>query len=361
MLVWAEHIFCCAATTMEVVPARSESLLLKKQLDAEGRLMEIEISCGGACAGMYNATKMCNGLGRLVANYSKSDKANEYLSCLERRLQKPVSDLLYYDKTSKVTWAHELVAIDLAGWLSAEFKVCMAEVMLDYMKKQVTKAQSEAAQATMQAQRRFQREAVPAIEAEDSLTQFVRRGYGGFTFSPELRSLKFKDFWELYKRWCNANEMRVVKLTATEAPEYRLMLTADEVDTRGSVVVKGERIIGMDHTSMVNTPWRKYGQDTLQAFLISSGVVVPHPNGVVTVETLRRLYHEFCEDKPIPTQAWKEKAVHRALLEFEKYHQKNQISPKHHTGTIVDGQSSYTGIELTARLWHDNMADDFEM
>lgn len=340
---------------MEVVPSvpcTSQPLLLKSKNDSEGHLMEVEI--GSGC--MYNATKMCAGFGKLIANYSQNKRSARFLAALEKDKAIPVSELLRYDPHTKTTWVHELVAINLAAWLSEEFELCMTNTMLEYLKKQVTDAQAEAAQAAMQGQRQAGRQARLAIEEDkpNSLERYLRDG--GFKFG-DYEALQLHDFWREYQHYCfqHPEAGEEVKTKKYMQQDDLLMAAADKVNGPGTVSVgvwptdKKLRIIkGFDIASIADEEWRSFGPCTMQAFFAAR--VRPAPTHIITKKHLKAEYEEFCFKKGCAKQNWDENTVLTTLRNFEKAHPGTRVEPKHHRGIEHDGIRQYKGLAIVPWL-----------
>lgn len=79
--------------------------------------------------GYFNATLMCKNHGLEWSQYSRSPKTKDFLAELEgsmQNLQGPLIDQISTGANHlRGTWVHPQVAIDLAQWISVEFKVAV--------------------------------------------------------------------------------------------------------------------------------------------------------------------------------------------------------------------------------------------
>lgn len=77
-----------------------------------------------------NLTQMCKDAHRNLSLYLRGKKHKEYLKALSKELNVPSSDLIRIKAggvpTEQGTYAHPLVAIHLAFWLSPQHAVAMA-------------------------------------------------------------------------------------------------------------------------------------------------------------------------------------------------------------------------------------------
>lgn len=79
--------------------------------------------------GFLNATAMCKANGKEWKHYFETDRAHKYLDALSTSVGIPTDQLFHSittgPNTSRGTWIHPQLAIDLARWISAPFAVWM--------------------------------------------------------------------------------------------------------------------------------------------------------------------------------------------------------------------------------------------
>lgn len=90
--------------------------------------------------GYFNATAMCRAAGKRFHDYAKSAKTKAVLEALEAETRKSVSELAQRVRGGQPdlqgTWVHPYVAIDLASWLSPEFKALVPIWVTDWFRRQ---------------------------------------------------------------------------------------------------------------------------------------------------------------------------------------------------------------------------------
>ena len=104
----------------------------------------IEHSLGGAVIpqrptdGYINATKLCQGAGKLFADYQRLAQTQAFLNELSLDMGIPISKLVQVirgraDRIQQGTWVHPQVAINLGQWLSPTFAVQVSKWVFDWM------------------------------------------------------------------------------------------------------------------------------------------------------------------------------------------------------------------------------------
>ena len=337
---------------MEIVPAAPALLLCEEKADGQGHTMIMNMDSRG----MVNATKMCQGFGKLIADYRKTSATQSYLEALSGYMNQVIDDLWSYDRTAtnenRATWVHQAVAVDIAGWLSPQFKAWMSILVQRYLAGQVTTQESKAAQAAMEGSRRSKRAAALALEeANNSLVQYLERGDGGYEYDPDSKVLDFKSFWNWYRNWCYAEGLQVCHPKSkgkSVAKEFVLKEAAEKLGW--SVMVKGfpQTIVGMDLASQIDKPWREYGRHTLKSFFVS--MMGPDEESSIPVPVLKREYTAFCFANKCSEEPWNECVITRAIEEFEDKNQGAKIEPRNERGKMIDGSRCYTGFDLARRL-----------
>src|SRR5262245_57950149 len=77
--------------------------------------------------GYFNATAMCHATGRRLDNYIRPQTTYEFVKVLSKSLRCEEIELIQTfrgaPETGEGTWVHEDIAIDLAMWISSEFKL----------------------------------------------------------------------------------------------------------------------------------------------------------------------------------------------------------------------------------------------
>ena len=79
-------------------------------------------------AGYANTTQMCKACGKLFADYARLDSTEAYWQALSADMGIPISGLVITikggnNKQIQGTWTHPEIAIDLAQWVSIEFRI----------------------------------------------------------------------------------------------------------------------------------------------------------------------------------------------------------------------------------------------
>jgi len=95
------------------------------QLTQETRISKFNIP-----AGYVNATQMCKANNKLWGNYAQLDNTKAYWKALSTDIGIPISELVLTirggndeQRRSQGTWVHPEIAIDLAQWVSVEFRI----------------------------------------------------------------------------------------------------------------------------------------------------------------------------------------------------------------------------------------------
>jgi KilA-N domain len=94
--------------------------------------------------GYVNATQMCKACGKLFADYARLDSTEAYWQALSTDMGIPISGLVITikggnSKQTQGTWTHPEIAIDLAQWVSVEFRIWANRTL-----RQVIQGQQEA-------------------------------------------------------------------------------------------------------------------------------------------------------------------------------------------------------------------------
>ncbi|MGL4619938.1 MAG: KilA-N domain-containing protein [Chroococcidiopsis sp.] len=87
--------------------------------------------------GYIDATAMCKAAGKKFNDYMRLETTKDYLAALSSTSGIPDLDLIQvkHGGSDRGTWIYPQVAIDLAGWLSPDFKVLAWEWVMDWMDK----------------------------------------------------------------------------------------------------------------------------------------------------------------------------------------------------------------------------------
>jgi hypothetical protein len=88
--------------------------------------------------GYFDATAMCRAYGKLFADYQRLDQTKGYLAALSADMGIPISELVQSARRRAGqqgggSWVHPEVAVDLAQWLSPQFKVRVNRWVLEWM------------------------------------------------------------------------------------------------------------------------------------------------------------------------------------------------------------------------------------
>jgi hypothetical protein len=87
--------------------------------------------------GYFDATAMCRAYGKQFNDYSRLDQTKDYLAALAADTGIPVTGLVESRRGGADrggSWVHPEVAVDLAQWLSPQFKVRVNRWILEWMR-----------------------------------------------------------------------------------------------------------------------------------------------------------------------------------------------------------------------------------
>ncbi len=76
--------------------------------------------------GYVNATQMCKANGKFLADYTKLKSTKQYLQALSNDMKILISSLVIEIQghgSEQSTWIHPEIAVDLARWVSVEFRI----------------------------------------------------------------------------------------------------------------------------------------------------------------------------------------------------------------------------------------------
>lgn len=76
--------------------------------------------------GYINATELCKAGGKLIAKYNENIRSKAFIKVLSLSIRIRIDELVKYtsgDNSSRATWVHPQVAINIAQWISPEFDV----------------------------------------------------------------------------------------------------------------------------------------------------------------------------------------------------------------------------------------------
>ena len=86
--------------------------------------------------GYFNATAMCQAVGKRVHDYLRRGKTKAFLDELASKTGIPVLDLAPTVRGGQPTWVYPLVAVNLASWLSTEFEVLVSGWVVEWSRQQ---------------------------------------------------------------------------------------------------------------------------------------------------------------------------------------------------------------------------------
>ena len=109
--------------------------------------------------GYVNATAMCKAGGKEWSSYWRSAKAQEDADAVSRSLHIG-RDLLVQSITTgkneiRGTWVHPHIALDLAMWISSEFKADVLKWLFEYLKGRAGKKHTEIRQTSIETRKEF--------------------------------------------------------------------------------------------------------------------------------------------------------------------------------------------------------------
>ena len=76
--------------------------------------------------GYFNVSKLCKAGGKVLGNWKSTDSSMKILNVISASVGMPIDALMVQEKGdnhNRDTWAHRLVAIHIAQWISPEFSV----------------------------------------------------------------------------------------------------------------------------------------------------------------------------------------------------------------------------------------------
>lgn len=129
--------------------------------------------------GFVNATKMCKAGNKRWNDYLELVSVKEYIELLISKIcgleSQSTSDSVIKSKPGRYggTWVHPLIAINLAQWISSEFAIEVASLVLRYNTGQVTTEESQT--AARQLVSPGTTEATREITEEDSIELSMER------------------------------------------------------------------------------------------------------------------------------------------------------------------------------------------
>ena len=93
-------------------------------------------------AGYVNATQMCKACGKAWADYAKIDSTKTYWDALSADMNLCISALIISikggnNKQVQGTWVHPEIAIDLAQWVSVEFRIWANRTLKKVISEQI--------------------------------------------------------------------------------------------------------------------------------------------------------------------------------------------------------------------------------
>lgn len=94
--------------------------------------------------GFVNATLLCQGGGKLFADWRRIKKTSEFLECLSTTMEIPIVALVSLSINEAIgerhTWVHPRVAVNLAQWISPAYDVLVSGVVERYHRGDLTLA-----------------------------------------------------------------------------------------------------------------------------------------------------------------------------------------------------------------------------
>lgn len=149
--------------------------------------------------GYLNATALCKAAGKRFNNYYQLESTNEYLQALQVDTGIPVSELIQIRKGGKTSeqgsWVHPEVAVDLAKWLSPQFRIMVNRWVVEWSVGKQTPPAPQPGQKLFGPSRRFPAVTQEIFDAAPFLDQIH------WAESPEeeqdRRQRERKEFWRL--------------------------------------------------------------------------------------------------------------------------------------------------------------------
>jgi KilA-N domain len=129
--------------------------------------------------GYCNATEICKANGKRWVKYTEYSKTQEYLTLLRESFSG--TDLIITISASvnelRGTWVHHLIALDLAAWLSPEFKLWANKTLWHVINDNFQALTPEAEEAKKQLQLIWNEIRQAGIVTRKSLTSVIKTWY----------------------------------------------------------------------------------------------------------------------------------------------------------------------------------------
>ena len=119
------------------------------QLSVATKISECDVP-----AGYVNGTEMCKANGKQWKHYAENESSKEFWDALSRSVGIPTDLLMISVKTGsnsrRGTWVHPDIAIDLATWISADFKVWAMQTIRQVITGKIEQISTPPTQNTLQ-------------------------------------------------------------------------------------------------------------------------------------------------------------------------------------------------------------------
>lgn len=99
-------------------------------------------------SGYVNATQMCKACSQQWGHYSSLDSTKAYWEALSLDIGIPISNLIMSikgrgDKIPQGTWVHPEIAVDLAAWVSVEFRIWANRTLVKIFQQDTQKPKTQ--------------------------------------------------------------------------------------------------------------------------------------------------------------------------------------------------------------------------
>jgi len=211
-------------------------------------------------AGYVSATEMCKACGKQFNDYARLDSTKTYWGALSIETGIPVSNLVISikgrgDKIEQGTWIHPEIAIDLAQWVSVDFRIWANRTLRQVMTNQqpptpthLTNAQLILAMATQLAEQEQKQ-----MEIETRL-KMVEAEQDRF-LTPSGHKFTILGYASLQKLQISAKEAAALGRKATQACKSQNLAVEQVTDPRfGKVGLYPESVLIQVFSQLDCTP-----------------------------------------------------------------------------------------------------------
>ena len=205
-------------------------------------------------ASYVNATQMCNACGKLWADFARLESTKAYWEGLSLDMGIPISKLVIKvkgraDTIQQGTWVHPEIAIDLAQWVSIEFRIWANRTLKQVIQRQINQ---QSLQSVAQES--------PVTPSPQEISELFDLTLGGAGLDPRLIAGVKLNAIASYNP---------ALLPAAEIAKSALSIPVDEELVRPTVL--GEKL--------AQTTGEKWSAIRVNKLLVDQGYQIPNPDG----------------------------------------------------------------------------------